>query len=219
MTILAIDTAHEFGSLALSYGEEMLEEVPLHSPAGFSEILFAQIAELLARNHVEPRDIDIYAAGAGPGSFTGVRIALSAVKALAFANGKACFGISNLAAMAAFGTAPCRAAFIDARRGEIYGAVSGFHVTPEVVAPFSAWLESLPPDVSEFLAFDFTPFAPVLDQSPFSAADRTGCTRWLASSIANLALEAFRLGDPGDPAAVDANYVRRSDAELLWKDR
>ena len=45
------------------------------------------------------------------------------------------------------------------------------------------------------------------------------CPRALAGAIAGIALERLREGRAGDPAAVDANYVRRSDAELLWKDR
>jgi tRNA threonylcarbamoyladenosine biosynthesis protein TsaB len=219
VTVLSIDTAQEFGSLALAYGAELLEEVPLHAPDGFSSILFDQLQKLLRRNNIELKEIDIYAAAAGPGSFTGIRIGLSAAKSLAFANAKPCYGVSNLAAMANLGTEPARAAVIDARRGEVYGGVFGDHPVPETVAPFPTWLKTLPQKVTEFLAFDFAPFALTLDASPLAAAARTTCPRALAASVAELALERFRLGEDGDPAQVDANYVRRSDAELLWTDR
>ena len=82
-----------------------------------------------------------------PGSFTGVRIGLTAVKGLAEALGKPVVVISNLLALAACGSAPLRAAVIDARRGEVYGAVfdAGLReVLPEVVAKFPDWLAQLP---------------------------------------------------------------------------
>ena len=219
MIVLAVDTAHEFGSLALSHGEERLEEIALHAPDGFSSILFDQIQKLLSRNHVQLNEVDVYAAAAGPGSFTGIRIGLSAAKALAFAHAKPCYGVSNLAAMANLGTEATRAVVIDARRGEVYGGLFGAHAQPEVVAPFPRWLGALPNTVSELLTFDFAPFALTLDASPLAGAIRTTCPRALASSIAELALKRFRLGENGDPALVDANYVRRSDAELFWTDR
>ncbi len=219
MIVLAIDTAHEFGSIALSFGDETLEEVLLHEPAGYSGVLFEQIDKLLKRNGVELRAVDAYAAGAGPGSFTGVRIGLTAAKALAEANGKPCYGVSNLAAMANFGTAGHRAAVMDARRGEVYGGVFGESQSPEQVAPFPRWLEMLPDEIQEFVAFDFAPFEAGLSSSRFAHAGRTRVPRALAAAMCELALERFRVGEPGDPAGLDANYVRRSDAELLWKDR
>lgn len=219
MIVLAIDTAHEFGSLALSYGDETLEEVLLHEPAGYSGILFEQIEKLLKRNSVELKAVDVYAAGAGPGSFTGVRIGLTAAKSLAEANGKPCYGVSNLAAMANFGTARHRAAVMDARRGEVYGGVFDERQSPELAAPFPRWLEMLPPEIEEFVAFDFAPFEAVLASSRFAHAAHTRVPRALAAAMGELALERFRVGEPGDPAVLDANYVRRSDAELLWKDR
>ena len=51
--ILAVDTTHEFGSLALLRGREVLEEMLLHSPEGFGQILFARLEELLARHAAE----------------------------------------------------------------------------------------------------------------------------------------------------------------------
>ena len=76
--ILAVDTTHEFGSLALLRGPEVLEETLLHSPEGFGQILFGRLAELLARQGCTAADVDCFAAASGPGSFTGVRIGLAA---------------------------------------------------------------------------------------------------------------------------------------------
>ena len=69
------------------------------------------------------RDIDCYAAAAGPGSFTGIRIGLAVVKSLAEAHGKRVVPVSNLAALAWAGSGRYRAPILDARRGEVYAAV------------------------------------------------------------------------------------------------
>ena len=219
--ILALDTTHEFGSLALAAGEETIEEVLLHAPAGFGHVLYGHLGQLLARHGVTPAAIDCFAAASGPGSFTGVRVGLACVKGLAEAVGKPAAGVSNLEAMATFGTGPLRAVVMDARRGEVYGAVydaSGRVVAPEVVVKFPVWLETLPEGI-EFIATDFSPFRPGLAGTRFQdAAPVVTAPRALAAAIARIAVARWRRGEACDPAALDANYVRRSDAELFWKD-
>jgi tRNA threonylcarbamoyladenosine biosynthesis protein TsaB len=213
---LAVDTTHEYGSLALARGEELLEEVLLHAPTGFAHVLYSHLAELLARHGLKPAAIDCFAAASGPGSFTGVRVGLACVKGLAEALGKPAVAVSNLQALATFGTAPLRAVVMDARRGEIYGAVydaAARLVAPEVVAPFAVWVETLPAGDLEFVSPDFAPFQAALAGTRFEHAPIRTAPRALAAAIARLAA----LAEPQDPAALDANYVRRSDAELLWK--
>ena len=107
--ILSIDTTSEFGSIALTERDRVIEEVLLHSPDGFGHILFPQIEKLLARHGVTVNQMDCFAAASGPGSFTGVRIGLAAAKGLAEAVGKPVVAVSNLRALASFGTAPLRA--------------------------------------------------------------------------------------------------------------
>jgi tRNA threonylcarbamoyladenosine biosynthesis protein TsaB len=212
--ILAVDTTSEYGSLALLRGEELLEEVLLHAPKGFAHVLYGCLAELLERHKLKPCEIDCFAAASGPGSFTGVRIGLACVKGLAEALGKPAIGVSNLQAIAACGTAPLRAAVLDARRAEVYGAVydcSSRLVRPEVVAPFDAWIATLPEGELEFVASGFTP---PLAGTRFENAPVRMAPLALAGAVARLAARE----EPRDPAALDANYVRRSDAELFWKD-
>lgn len=219
--ILAVDTTHEFGSLALLRGREVLEEILLHSPEGFGQILFGRLAELLARHACKTAEVDCFAAASGPGSFTGVRIGLACVKGLAEATGKPAVGVSNLAAMATFGSAALRAVVLDARRGEIYGAVydsCGAAVVPETVMPFTAWLHTLPEGGIEFVSTDFSPFAPALAGTRFAGAAVTTAPRALAAAVGRIACEQLRSGQAADPAGIDANYVRRSDAELFWKE-
>jgi tRNA threonylcarbamoyladenosine biosynthesis protein TsaB len=215
--ILAIDTTREAGSLALARGEELIDETLVHAPGGFAHVIYGQLAQLLGRHGVKPAMVDCFAAASGPGSFTGVRVGLACVKGLAEALGKPAVAVSNLEAMASFGSAPRRAVVMDARRGEIYGAVyddAGRLVSPEVVMTLAAWLETLPEGEMEFIAMD--PAA--LAGTRFEHARIVTASPALAGAIARIALARFLGGEASDPAALDANYVRRSDAELLWRE-
>lgn len=219
--ILALDTTSEFGSLALAEGDRIVEEVLLHSPDGFAHILFDHLGRLLKRHGWRLEDVDCLAAAAGPGAFTGVRVGLAAAKGLAEAVGKPMVAVSNLQAVASFGTAALRAAVLDARRGEIYGAVYGAGldlICPEVVMKFPAWLETLPEGELEFLSTDFSPFRPALAGTRWATVPVREAPRALAGAIARIAARRFLCGQAQDPAAVDALYVRRSDAELSWKE-
>ena len=219
--ILAVDTTHEFGSLALLEGTEVVEEVLLHAPEGFGQVLFGRLAELLDRRGHAIQEMDCFAAASGPGSFTGVRIGLACVKGLAEATGKLVAAVSNLEALATFGTAPLRAVVMDARRGEVYGAVynqRGEAILPETVMPFTAWLQSLPEGEIEFVSTDFSPFAAALAGTRFERAGIATTPRALAAAVGRIACLRLRAGRAADPAAIDANYVRRSDAELFWKE-
>jgi tRNA threonylcarbamoyladenosine biosynthesis protein TsaB len=215
--ILSIDTTSEFGSIALTEDNRAIEEIPLHSPEGFGHILFQRIEQLLARHQLNVNQIGCFAAASGPGSFTGVRVGLAAVKGLADATGRRVVAVSNLKALAFFGTAPLRATVLDARRGEVYGAVYNDRleiVAPEVVMKFPAWAATLPSNGYEFIASDFSPFLPSVDPKiPVVTAPRA-----LAAAIGRIASVEFHEGRAADPAAIDANYVRRSDAELFWKE-
>jgi len=219
--LLAVDTTHEFGSLALARGEQILEEVSLHAPGGFAHILYGHLEQLLHKHGVSLDQIECFAAASGPGSFTGVRVGLACIKGLAEASGKPALAVSNLRALAWFGTALRRAVVLDARRGEVYAAVyasSGEVMVPETVAAPAAWLSALPDWELEFISTDFTPFCEAFAGTRFENARRTLAPRNLARAVARIACGRFQAGAAQDPAALDANYVRRSDAELFWKD-
>jgi tRNA threonylcarbamoyladenosine biosynthesis protein TsaB len=83
MLALAVDTTAEFGSIALAEESGVIEEILLHEPSGFSSRLFGQIDALLKRREIGLAQIGLFAGASGPGSFTGVRIGLSAIKGLA----------------------------------------------------------------------------------------------------------------------------------------
>jgi tRNA threonylcarbamoyladenosine biosynthesis protein TsaB len=137
------------------------------------------------------------------------------VKGLAEATGKRAVGISNLRAMSSFGNLPLRAIVLDARRGQMFTAVYDADlqpVVPEGVGKLSDWLETLHEPEYQFISpcrasvpLEGTRFA----EMPFVEAPKN-----LAAAVARCAERDNWL----DPAAIDANYVRRSDAELFWKD-
>lgn len=209
--ILAIDTTREFGSIALLADGEVLEEILLHAEEGFGNVVYGHLATMLDRHGCCVDGIDCFAAAAGPGSFTGVRVGLACVKGLAEATGKPMVAVSNLQAMAAFGSGPLRATVLDARRSEIYGAVydAGLNpVRPEIVMTFPDWMRTLPEGPIEFVvAPDFNPFLPTIAV--------TEAPRTLAGAIARIAESKFRQGLAVDAAQAGANYIRRCDAELL----
>ena len=215
--ILAVDTTSEYGSLALLREGELLEEALLHAPSGFSGVLYEELARLLERHGVKLAEVACFAAASGPGTFTGVRVALACVKGLAEAMGRPAVAVSNLQAVARFGAARLRGVALDARRGEVYAAVyddAGRLVTPEVVTKLGPWLESLPAGVEEFLSNDL---ALVLEGTRFAGARVLTAPRALAAAIAHIAGERLARGEASDAAALDANYVRRTDAELALK--
>jgi tRNA threonylcarbamoyladenosine biosynthesis protein TsaB len=219
--ILAIDTTTEFGSIALVSGGAVAWETPLHSSEGFGQILFDRIGMIFESAGWKIDQIDCFAAAAGPGSFTGVRVGLAAVKGLAEALGRRVVGVSNLEAIAWHGTAPLRAAVADARRGQIYGAVYDAKlnlVSPEVVAAFPEWLAALPAGEVQLLSTDPAAFHAALAGTRFERNGFCEVPRALAGAIGRIAEERFLAGLAADPAALDASYVRRSDAELFWRE-
>ncbi len=195
--LVALDTTSAQGSIALLEDGVILEELEMHSPDGFSPVLFGKLQEMLERHHWDIKSVDCFAGATGPGSFTGVRVCLTAIKGLAESCQKPVIGISNLAAIATFGTGAIRAPWLDARRGEIYGAIFTHDlelIREEAVLSLDQWKASLPSD-AELIAGDGKP---------------------VAAAIARIAYPQFLAGLRKDPAALDANYVRRSDAELFW---
>lgn len=214
--ILAIDTSGEHGSLAILQGTR-LTETALHAPdGGHSSRLFGEIEALLGRAGLDLSEIDCFAAASGPGSFTGIRVSLAAAKGLAASLDKPMAAVSNLAALAWFGEAGLRAPVIDARRGQIFGAVFEASIKPvqaETVSEPDRWLAALPAGDLEIITTD-----PAVLQGRTLLPLFVAPANKLARAVAYLATHRYLAGLAADPALVDANYVRRSDAELNWTD-
>ncbi|MCX6592084.1 MAG: tRNA (adenosine(37)-N6)-threonylcarbamoyltransferase complex dimerization subunit type 1 TsaB [Acidobacteria bacterium] len=196
MRLLALDTTSEHGSIALLEYGQVVATREMHEEDGYSAVIFGVIAELLAHVGWKLGDLDCFAGATGPGSFTGVRVCLTAVKGLAEANNRPALGVSNLEALASLGNDAVRAPWLDAHRGEVYSGLydaRGRALGPEAVMPQLEWQGRVEPDV-ERIPGDGVP---------------------LAAAIGRIAYRRWRAGERPDPASLEANYVRRSDAELF----
>ncbi len=225
MLILALDTTHAGGSLALAREGAILETLAIASPDGFGHTIYQEIEALLQRHGAMLASIDVYAAASGPGSFTGIRVGLSVVKALAEAHGKKVVPVSNLAAMAFAAEGRYRAPVMDARREQVYTAVYDENLEPVLPEAAMAWedfLVLLGSREVTFVSTDSASFDPS-GIAPLPAGDsqarrRMAISPLLAGPIALLAGSRHERGESLPPEAIDANYVRRADAELNWKD-
>lgn len=223
MLLLAIDTTGRSGGVALARDGSIVEAVKREAPKGFASIIYQEIEALLARNGVKLGQIDCYAAAAGPGSFTGIRVGLSVVKALAEVHGKKVVPVSNLKALAFAGAGKYRAPVMDARRGEVYAAVYDEQLRPvveEVATRWEDFLALVGGRPVSFVALDGELFRPG-GAAALDAGRKKRCitlSKPLATAVARLACRVYEEGGAVAPEAVDANYIRRSDAELNWRE-
>jgi len=100
LKILALDSTAKVASVALCEDEQLLGELTLNNGNTHSQTLLPMVEFLLDKFGLSPKDIDLFAVAAGPGSFTGVRIGAATVKGLAFGREVPCAGVSTLEALA-----------------------------------------------------------------------------------------------------------------------
>lgn len=125
MKILSVDTSATAASVALSKEGKLIGETFINTSLTHSQTLIPMVEQLLNNTKTEISDIDAIAVNAGPGSFTGVRIGVAAVKGLAFANNIPCVSVSTLESMAYnFLSTDCIVcAVMDARCSQVYNAL------------------------------------------------------------------------------------------------
>ncbi len=122
--LLAFDTSSEILSIAIFDGERKIAAFESSGFVRHSSILLPSIEKLLKENKIKPDEIDVMAVGLGPGSFTGLRVGVTAAKILGYALKKKVVGVSSLDAIA-FGMPDVEGVFtlaVDARRGKWYTA-------------------------------------------------------------------------------------------------
>jgi tRNA threonylcarbamoyladenosine biosynthesis protein TsaB len=239
MLILAVDTSTRTGSAAILRDAEVLAEVSGCEETPYSSRLFRNIALLQERANFRLNRVDVFAVAAGPGSFTGLRVGLTAVKAWAEVHGKPIAAVSGLEAIAAEylgGEAPSAsdahfvAPFLDARRGQIFGAIyrripgdaMGLSLaSDESILSLDEFME-LVKGKSPQLVQLVSPTPEVLPVSHLSevlpGTRIVQVSAALAPAIGRLGFQRAKSGDLVDSLRLDANYVRRSDAESAWKD-
>ena len=232
MLILAIDTSSAAGSIAVLREELLLGVISTTGEENYSSRMFRQLEILLSELHIEMRAFDLFAVTAGPGSFTGLRVGLAAVKGWAEVYRKPIAAVSALEAVAIQCSAPGAwvAPIVDARRGQIFGAL--YERVPdglrrykeervEKLAEFLDWLEGeFREDIRGGPAFvSPTPalLSVELEKSAFVNCPVGQASPVLAPLVGQLGLEIARRGEVVDALHLDANYVRRSDAELNFE--
>jgi tRNA threonylcarbamoyladenosine biosynthesis protein TsaB len=212
----------EFGSLAIRRDSGTILEHAIESRTGFAHLVFPAIEEILSEAGLTLSEIECFAASTGPGAFTGLRVALSAVKGLAEVMSKPALGVSKMRAMASFGSAERRIVLLDARRDEAFAAVYNDEleaVVEETVTRPQTWLAHLPEaGAYQLITADAAWLSPAIHSTRFQSVEWIETPRRLAGAVAACAEADLRAGASGDPSPLDANYVRRSDAELYWKD-
>ena len=125
LKILGIDTTAKTATAAVISDGRLIALTVLNTPNTHSVTLLPMIDGLLKSSSLTLDDVDLFACSVGPGSFTGVRIGTSAIKGLAYANGKPCVGVSSLEALALNVTADdgIICSVMDARRAQFYNAL------------------------------------------------------------------------------------------------
>jgi len=213
MLIVAIDTSGKQGSVALCRGDEsQLEVLATLDIAGgtYSARLVPCIDELLRTAGLDKSQIGGLVVVDGPGSFTGLRVGLSTAKALSEALEKPLATVSMLEALALTYGAPDEVvtAVLDAGRGEVY--IGEFEVTGKRAVLHHQSIAKL----SEVLARGWPTGARVLTTD--ARLEGAGIVAALkADRVASIGLRKLLEGDTADAETLDANYIRRSDAELF----
>jgi tRNA threonylcarbamoyladenosine biosynthesis protein TsaB len=229
--ILSLDTSSPSGSVAVLRDQALIGVISTRGEENYSSRMFRHLEFLLNDLALKLEQFDLFAVSAGPGSFTGLRVGLTAAKGWAEVYKKPVVGVSALAAVAM----QCRAMtgamvpVLDARRGQVYFGVyrrsdaglrlegDEFVVTPdEFVAKIG--------ETAKGGAFTMaTPDAEVIALlAPHFAGGSAGIetvSSVLAPFIGLIGYERAMHGCVSDALALDANYVRRTDAEMQWKDR
>jgi tRNA threonylcarbamoyladenosine biosynthesis protein TsaB len=228
--ILGIDTSGRQGSVALLRAQAdpaapgatllTLELAPLAGGQA-SEVLVPAIAALLLRHGLEKRALELIAVASGPGSFTGLRVAIATAKGLAEAFAIPVVPVSVLQAVALTSGAEGNAfAAIDAQRGEVFfgeyilapaASEPAYTLREDIAgfADFAAALASVHPSPRIF-----TPDEALAARLRESTLDAELLARPSAEDFARIAYRKFLAGVRANVVTLDANYLRRSDAEI-----
>jgi tRNA threonylcarbamoyladenosine biosynthesis protein TsaB len=220
MLLLVTDTSGKNGSAGLVRAEsdevKVIESVPL-AGGTFSAQLVPQIAALLENHGFRKNDIDAFVVISGPGSFTGLRVGLAAIKAMAEILMKPIVPVSLLEVIArATGTHGNLLAVLDAGRGEVY--VGEYELalrycihcgerllTMDEFVPQARRTVTATPDTALVEALRGAGLAVISIDYP------------KAEWIARVGWQRLQAGQTVTPEQLEANYIRRSDAEIFAK--
>lgn len=222
MLMLSVDSSASPASVCLYEDGKILADYFLNTGFTHSQTLMAMVESVLQISGKTTGDIDVYAVNNGPGSFTGVRIGVSAVKGMAYALDKPCIAVSTLESMAYsfIGQQAYICACMDARRNQVYNAL--FRVENDRVERLcedrAISVEDLLTELNDVnddvilvgdgaqLVFDSAEQSHIRLSPPHLRYQR-------ASAVAQAALEKYNKGEVLSPAALMPHYLRLSQAE------
>ncbi|HEY3026825.1 MAG TPA: tRNA (adenosine(37)-N6)-threonylcarbamoyltransferase complex dimerization subunit type 1 TsaB [Pyrinomonadaceae bacterium] len=240
--ILSVDTATLGGSVCLTRGKEILASINGDAKASHSNTLLRDIDLVFRTSNATIREVALFAASVGPGSFTGLRIGLASVKALSATLERPCVGIPTLQAVAHLaGPSKATVAMLPAGRGELFAQLfsvdsdgnvqtvdEAAHLKPAEVWSRYAGIRELKwagdgalihaPALREQARANGIAFFDEADSSRENGGwtlARPGAN--LAASVAAIALSEFQRGNAVRPEDLRAIYVRPSDAEINQK--
>jgi tRNA threonylcarbamoyladenosine biosynthesis protein TsaB len=218
--ILALDTSSKLTGLALLRGQHHIKSVAVSSDEKRSEKLWIDVESLLAESAVTINEIGLFGVCVGPGSFTGLRVGMSAMKGLAAATGKPLIGVTSLEA-AAFGAEPgdVVCALVNSYKGEVYSqlfSIDGEGVPVALNAPFVSTLNDAlrrtegRPEVV-FAGSAALENAELIERACGRKIEREPSP---AVDIARLSHLKFARGEFGTAESLRACYVRLAEAEV-----
>ena len=223
MLILAVDTTTPSGSVALLEDDVLLGEANVESAATHSARLLRSVDFLLGAHGRDVKDIDAFAVAAGPGSFTGIRIGVGAVKSLAFASGKPAAPVSTLLALAVKLAADgprLVCPLLDAKKEEIYAGLfearrAGLaELIPQGAYTPDAFFARLP--ARRVIAFAGSGLAAYRARLLPYVRDKARFPRrssFLAAEVGRIGCGMIREGKGVDAASLEPFYLRKSQAE------
>ncbi len=213
MKLLCADTATRTESVALVDGDLVLAERAIYRAKGHGRGIIDDIDQLLADAEWTLDDVEGFVCGLGPGSFTGLRIALATLKGLALAKGRPIYGVRTTRLLGAAIPMGRRVAVVDARRGQVYVEEEGFEApvccAPEAVGELLA--AGAPPVL---LGDGALTYRDVLLGSVPNAIIPTAAV--LHRPRAALLPQLIDPTQPASLATLEPIYVRLSDAEINY---
>lgn len=221
MLTLALETSTSLGSVAIGRGDDLISECALAVQATHSETVLDEVARLLALAGIESREIQRVVVGAGPGSFTGVRIAAALAKGWCHARDIPLYAYSSLRVVAASSGVERACALFDARRGEVYAAAyAGLALEEPVLEPQACDLDVLLERLEPVSDWGFVGEGAIRNRAritarggavlpPFLGVPRAAALLWLAQRLPS--------GRVDDPGVWEPRYVRASGAERQAK--
>jgi tRNA threonylcarbamoyladenosine biosynthesis protein TsaB len=229
MWLLALDTSTKDASVALVRDGSMVALVASPGDEQHSVRLFRDIEKAVGDAGIPLGRIDVYAVANGPGAFTALRVGLTVVKGLAEMHARPVVPVSVLEAVCESAAAEgLLVPIVDAYRGQVFAGLyekRGGNIErrgAERVLTLEEFLEAVSsegvrPDVCTLVGPRLERWAERLETSRYASSRRESTSPVLADAVARCAARKFALGQSVDALHLEANYVRRSDAELLWK--